>query len=120
MKESLEILKMKKLAGLLTEGEYAKALLRENLDQELEAKIKSKIEDVMLEPDTKMIDGVLHIDFDDIGTLWMDTFEETFGREFDDVEGSDEDYNNFSKIQDISYNLLSNNDEIKVEFDNQM
>jgi ribosome-associated protein YbcJ (S4-like RNA binding protein) len=28
--ESLEILKMKKLAGLLTEGEYAKALLREN------------------------------------------------------------------------------------------
>ena len=27
--ESLEILKMKKLAGLLTEGEYAKALLRE-------------------------------------------------------------------------------------------
>jgi hypothetical protein len=30
MKESLEILKMKKLAGLLTEGEYAKALLREN------------------------------------------------------------------------------------------
>ena len=30
MKESLEILRMKKLAGLLTEGEYAKALLREN------------------------------------------------------------------------------------------
>jgi len=29
MKESLEILKMKKLAGLITEGEYAKALLRE-------------------------------------------------------------------------------------------
>lgn len=29
MKESLEILKMKKLAGLLTEGEYAKALLKE-------------------------------------------------------------------------------------------
>jgi hypothetical protein len=29
MKESLEILKMKKLAGLLSEGEYAKALLRE-------------------------------------------------------------------------------------------
>jgi hypothetical protein len=120
MKESLEILKMKKLAGLLTEGEYSKALLKENLDQELEAKIKSKIEDIMLEPDTKMIDGVLHVDFDDIGTLWMDTFKETFGREFDDVEGSDEDYNNFSKIQDISYNLLSNNDEIKVEFDNQM
>jgi hypothetical protein len=29
MKQSLEILRMKKLAGLLTEGEYAKALLRE-------------------------------------------------------------------------------------------
>jgi hypothetical protein len=176
MKESLEILRMKKLAGLITEGEYSKALLseaknpaklkmmknqlemmlseldnyldsntvdveegmmpriealirdintlmggrtglRENLDQELEAKIKSKIEDVMLEPDTKMIDGVLHVDFDVIGTLWMDTFEETFGREFDDVEGSDEDYNNFSKIQDISYNLLSNDGEIEVKYD---
>jgi hypothetical protein len=35
-KESLEILKMKKLAGLLTEGEYAKALLRENLDYTFE------------------------------------------------------------------------------------
>jgi hypothetical protein len=32
--ESLEILKMKKLAGLLTEGEYAKALLKE--EEELE------------------------------------------------------------------------------------
>jgi hypothetical protein len=30
MNESLEILKMKKLAGLLTEGEYSKALLKEN------------------------------------------------------------------------------------------
>ena len=29
MNESLEILRMKKLAGLLTEGEYAKALLKE-------------------------------------------------------------------------------------------
>jgi hypothetical protein len=29
MKQSLEILRMKKLAGLLAEGEYAKALLRE-------------------------------------------------------------------------------------------
>jgi hypothetical protein len=35
-KESLEMLKMKKLAGLLTEGEYAKALLRENLDYTFE------------------------------------------------------------------------------------
>ena len=35
-KESLEILKMKKLAGLLKEGEYAKALLRENLDYTFE------------------------------------------------------------------------------------
>jgi hypothetical protein len=29
MKESLEILRMKKLAGLLTDGEYTKALLKE-------------------------------------------------------------------------------------------
>jgi hypothetical protein len=39
--ESLEILKMKKLAGLLTEGEYAKALLREN-----EATLSNKEEEV--------------------------------------------------------------------------
>jgi len=163
---------MKKLAGLITEGEYAKALLseaknpaklkmmknqlemmlseldnyldsntvdveegmmpriealirdintlmgdrtglRENLDQKLEVKIKSKIENLP----TEMIDGVLHVDFDDIGNLWMDTFEETFGREFDDVEGSDEDYNNFDKIQLISRNLLSNGGKIEVEYD---
>jgi len=172
MKQSLEILKMKKLAGLITEGEYAKALLseaknpaklkmmknqlemmlseldnyldsdtvdveegmmpriealirdintlmgdrtglRENLDQKLEVKIKSKIENLP----TEMIDGVLHVDFDDIGNLWMDTFEETFGREFDDVRGSDEDYNNFDKIQLISRNLLSNGGKIEVEYD---
>ena len=35
MKESLEILKIKKLAGLLTEGEYAKALLRENEEMKI-------------------------------------------------------------------------------------
>jgi hypothetical protein len=113
MKQSLEILRMKKLAGLITEGEYSKALLRENLDQELEAKIKSKIENLP----TEMIDGVLRVDFDDIGNLWMDTFEETFGREFDDVRGSDEDYNNFDKIQLISRNLLSNGGKIEVEYD---
>jgi hypothetical protein len=35
MKESLEILKMKKLAGLITEGEYTKALLRENEEMKI-------------------------------------------------------------------------------------
>ena len=43
MKESLEILRMKKLAGLLTEGEYAKALLREN--NSLENKIQQWVND---------------------------------------------------------------------------
>jgi hypothetical protein len=43
--ESLEILKMKKLAGLLTEGEYAKALLNESKEDEvpLTSKVKSFI-----------------------------------------------------------------------------
>jgi hypothetical protein len=35
IKESLEILRMKKLAGLITEGEYTKALLRENIEQDI-------------------------------------------------------------------------------------
>ena len=46
--ESLEILKMKKLAGLLTEGEYAKALLRENqtnFPSENEIKAKGAVGD---------------------------------------------------------------------------
>ena len=41
--ESLEIIKMKKLAGLLSEGEYAKALLREN--NSLENKIQQWVND---------------------------------------------------------------------------
>jgi hypothetical protein len=67
--------------------------------------------------DTKMIDNILHVDFDEIGTLWSEAFEEAFGREYDDVEGSDEDYDNFEKIQDISLDLLSNNGEIDVYLD---
>lgn len=45
MNESLEILKIRKLAGLLTEGEYAKALLREAQEDEvpLTSKVKSFI-----------------------------------------------------------------------------
>ena len=46
--ESLEILRMRKLAGLLTEGEYAKALLRENqtnLPSEDEIKEKGAVGD---------------------------------------------------------------------------
>jgi hypothetical protein len=46
--ESLEVLKMKKLAGLLKEGEYAKALLRENqtnLPSENEIKAKGAVGD---------------------------------------------------------------------------
>ena len=67
--------------------------------------------------DTKIIDNILYVDFDDIGTLWSEVFEETFGRRYDDVEGSNEDHDNFEKIQDISIDLLSNNGEIEVELD---
>jgi hypothetical protein len=73
--------------------------------------IKSKIGDL----ETQMIDGVLHIDFDEIGSFWMDVFEEVFGYEYSD--DNDEDYDNFNKIQDITRDLLSNNGEIEVEFD---
>jgi hypothetical protein len=78
--------------------------------------IESKIKDL----EVNVISGVVHVDFDDIGNLWNEVFEETFGRRYDDVEGSNEDYDNFDKIQEISYNLLSNYDEMEVKFDNYM
>ena len=115
MNESLEILKMKKLAGLLTEGEYAKALLREDIEQDIAIIAKPKIKDLMLEPRTEMIDGVLHIDFDDIGNLWSEVFEEVFKREMNDH--IDQDVDDFEKVQDIVMGMISNNGEIEYEFD---
>lgn len=73
--------------------------------------IKSKIKDL----NTQMIDDVLHVDFDEIGDLWMDVFEEAFGHGFDD--DNDEDYDNWAKMQNITRDLLSNNGEIEIEFD---
>ena len=113
--ESLEILKMKKLAGLLTEGEYAKALLRENIEQDIATAAKPKIENLMSEPRTEMIDGVLHIDFDDIGTLWSEVFEEVFKREMNDL--IDQDVDDFEKVQNIVMGMITNNGEIEYEFD---
>jgi hypothetical protein len=50
MNESLEILKMKKLAGLLTEGEYSKALLRET-DWALLRKYVDELSKQVVRPD---------------------------------------------------------------------
>lgn len=114
-KESLEVLKMKKLAGLITEGEYAKALLRENIEQDIATAAKPKIKNLMSEPRTEMIDGVLHIDFDDIGTLWTEVFEEVFKREMNDL--IDQDVDDFEKVQNIVMGMITNNGEIEYEFD---
>jgi len=75
--------------------------------------IKSKIGDL----NTQMIDGILYIDFDDIGNLWVEVFEEAFGHEYNDDDDNDEDYYNFNKIQNLTRDLLSNNGEIEIEFD---
>jgi len=51
MKESLEILKMKKLAGLLSEGQYSKALLREMEETAEGIKVewsKDKLKDIFM------------------------------------------------------------------------
>ena len=51
MKESLEILKMKKLAGLLSEGQYSKALLREMEETSEGIKVewsKDKLKDIFM------------------------------------------------------------------------
>jgi hypothetical protein len=85
--------------------------LEEPIDRKILRIIKSKIGDL----NTQMIDGVLYIDFDDIGTLWANVFEEVFGHEFDD--DADGYYDVFNKIQDITRDLLSNNGEIEVEYD---
>lgn len=77
--------------------------------------MKNLIESKIKNLETNMIGDILHIDFDDIGNLWSEVFEEIFGREYD--EDDDDDYENFGKIQDISNELLSNKGTIKVEFD---
>ena len=69
----------------------------------------------MSEPRTEMIDGVLHIDFDDIGTLWSEVFEEVFKREMNDL--IDQDVDDFEKVQNIVMGMITNNGEIEYEFD---
>lgn len=51
MKQSLEILKMKKLAGLITEGEYAKALLSEAKNPAKLKMMKNQLEMMLSELD---------------------------------------------------------------------
>lgn len=87
--------------------------LEEPIDRKILRIIKSKIGDL----NTQMIDGILYIDFDDIGNLWVNVFEEVFGHEYNDDDDNDEDYYNFNKIQNITRDLLSNNGEIEVEYD---
>ena len=60
IEESLEILKMKKLAGLLTEGEYAKALLKEY--EESDALLLKKYHDILMKVGGQDLAG----DFKDI------------------------------------------------------
>ena len=83
------------------------------MEKEIKNLVESKIKDL----EVNVIEGVVHIDFDDIGNLWSEVFEETFGREYDDVKGSNEDYDNFEKIQDISMELISKGGIVEVELD---
>jgi hypothetical protein len=87
MKESLEILRMKKLAGLITEGEYAKALLREMEGSD----IKLDVDDdyVEMSSDSGDYDGFIK----DNGTISFsvvyDDSEDRDGMDFDDNNWKD-------------------------------
>jgi hypothetical protein len=88
MKKQLnEIKRMQQLAGLITESEYQKPLMNENLPI-----------------DGELIGDEFHVDFDDIGNLWSDEFIKKHGHEPDDL--NDEDNDNFGIVQDEVVNDL--------------
>ena len=119
IKESLEILRMKKLAGLITEGEYAKALLRENQvnnkyvvkDEELSDKDgdfyyidKQKAYDYLSQFDGGDVDAEAFI-YDDEG--WGE-----FEQYLDNVEQMSDEELEDAMRQDMSYYFFSQPDEI--------
>jgi hypothetical protein len=100
---------------LTTQSKINEIKVIDPLQDQIDLKITNIIEPKIGGVNTQMIDDVLHVDFDDIGNLWTNVFEEAFGHEYD--EDNDEDYDNFNKIQYITRDLLSNNGEIEVEYD---
>ena len=84
------------------------------MEKEIKNLVESKIKDL----EVNVIEGVVHIDFDDIGTLWTEVFEEVFKREMNDHIGQDVD--DFEEIQNVSLEILSNNGEFEIEYDNYM
>lgn len=81
------------------------------MEKEIKNLVESKIKDL----EVNVIEGVVHIDFDDIGTLWSEVFEEIFKREKNDL--IDQDVDDFEKVIDISMELISKGGIVEVEFD---
>ena len=82
-KQINEIKRMQLLAGLITESEYQESPVKETNAMPI---------------DGKLIGNEFHVDFDDIGNLWAEKFEEKYNHEYDDL--NDEDNDNFAIIQD--------------------
>jgi hypothetical protein len=108
MKESLEILRMKKLAGLLTEGEYAKALLREEASNK-KYKVKLLVPKVYFNVETGEFSDYLY-DFGAKSELKdMDITNYSNGTELDnvvfsnDLETAEEKAKEYPKLFKIVY-----------------
>jgi cobalamin biosynthesis protein CobT len=67
-------------------------------DNESEYRESSMNEANNLPIDGELIGNKFHVDFDDLGNLWAEKFEEEYGHEYDDL--NDEDNDNFAIIQD--------------------
>jgi hypothetical protein len=107
MKESLEILKMKKLAGLLTEGEYAKALLREIEETTEGIKVewaKDKLKDIFM-TDKYYEKGLLD------ASSMMD------GKKVKEIVGYFDDENGNEEVETIGYVYSTSGDIDKISQD---
>jgi hypothetical protein len=107
MNESLEILKMKKLAGLLTEGEYAKALLREmeETTEGIEVEwAKDKLKDIFM-TDKYYEKGLLD------ASSMMD------GKKVKEIVGYFDDENGNEEVETIGYVYSTSGDIDKISQD---
>jgi hypothetical protein len=107
MKESLEILRMKKLAGLLTEGEYAKALLREMEETTEGIKVewaKDKLKDIFM-TDKYYEKGLLD------ASSMMD------GKKVKEIVGYFDDENGNEEVETIGYIYSTSGDIDKISQD---
>jgi hypothetical protein len=105
MKESLEILKMKKLAGLLSEGEYAKALLRE-----MEEISEDKLPTIKISKDIYYFDKLDRLDT-------KDNVDEKYHDKANLVFKKGQTVKDDTKYEDSEYKMITSSKSLKKGID---